>query len=138
MGKEYVVNGAKAICRHGKSIGVLQVNDNIGVIMNGNRTATTKTLGNTFFPNFGYCSMHNNCPCTPSIVKWEKYYDGVNINGTSFPLLDDSIGTCVLGSSGCISFQHTGQYKVLGFFEFSQIPTEHFSDICPIANPLTI
>ena len=111
---EYVVKGAKATCKYGTSVGQLLVNDNTGVTMNGNRTATTNTLGNTFFPNFETCSLHNNCPCTPAIVKWEKYYDGVSINGTSYPLLDDSIGTCALGSPNCISFQHTGQYKVLG------------------------
>ncbi len=72
---EYIVKGAKAICKYGTSVGQLQVNDNTGVTMNGNRTATTNSLGNTFFPNFGTCSLHNNCPCTPAIVKWEKYYD---------------------------------------------------------------
>lgn len=76
---EYIVKGAKAICKYGTSVGQLQVNDNTGVTMNGNRTATTNSLGNTFFPNFGTCSLHNNCPCTPAIVKWEKYYDGVSI-----------------------------------------------------------
>ena len=53
MGKEYIVKGAKAICKYGTSVGQLQVNDNTGVTMNGNRTATTNSLGNTFFPNFG-------------------------------------------------------------------------------------
>ena len=117
MGKEYIVNGAKATCKYGKSIGVLQVNDNTGVSMNGSRTATTKTLGNTFTPNFGSCSAHHNCPCIPNIV-------------------NDSVGTCVLGSPNCISFQHTGQYNVLGAFDFSEIPTEHIADICPIADIL--
>ena len=65
---EYIVKGAKAICKYGTSAGQLLVNDNTGVTMNGNRTATTNTLGNTFFPNFGTCSLHNNCPCTPAIV----------------------------------------------------------------------
>ena len=136
MGKEYIVNGAKATCKYGKSIGVLQVNDNTGVSMNGSRTATTKTLGNTFTPNFGSCSAYHNCPCIPNIVKWEKYYEGVSINGDSYPLLDDSVGTCVLGSPNCISFQHTGQYNVLGAFDFSEIPTEHIADICPIVDIL--
>ena len=49
---EYIVKGAKAICKYGTSVGQLQVNDNTGVTMNGNRTATTNSLGNTFFPNF--------------------------------------------------------------------------------------
>ena len=49
MGKEYIVKGAKATCKYGTSVGQLLVNDNTGVTMNGNRTATTKTLGNTFF-----------------------------------------------------------------------------------------
>ncbi|WP_455101407.1 PAAR-like protein [Prevotella denticola] len=133
MGKEYIVKGAKATCKYGTSVAQLLVNDNTGVTMNGNRTATTKTLGNTFFPNFGTCSLHNNCPCTPNIVKWEKYYDGVSINGTSYPLLDDSVGTCASGAPNCISFQHTGQYKVLGAFDFAKIPVEHIADICPIA-----
>ena len=66
----------------------------------------------------------------------EKYYEGVSINGESYPLLDDSVGTCALGSSNCISFQQTGQYKVLGAFDFSKIPTEHIADICPIADIL--
>ena len=44
MGKEYIVNGAKAICKYGTSVGQLLVNDNTGVTMNGNRTATTNTL----------------------------------------------------------------------------------------------
>ena len=136
MGKEYIVNGAKATCKYGKSIGVLQVNDNTGVSMNGNRTATTKTLGNTFTPNFGSCSAYHNCPYIPNIVKWEKYYEGVSINGESYPLLDDSVGTCVLGSPNCINFQHTGQYNVLGAFDFSKIPTEHIADICPIVDIL--
>ena len=56
MGKEYIVKRAKATCKYGTSVAQLLVNDNTGVTMNGNRTATTKTLGNTFFPNFGTCS----------------------------------------------------------------------------------
>lgn len=136
MGKEYIVNGAKATCKYGKSIGVLQVNDNTGVSMNGSLTATTKTLGNTFTPNFGSCSAHHNCPCIPNVVKWEKYYKGVSINVVSYPLLDDSVGTCALGAPNCISFLHTGQYKFLGAFDFSKIPTEHIADICSIVDIL--
>lgn len=45
---EYIVKGAKAICKYGKSVGQLQVNDNTGITMNGNRTATTNTLEDDF------------------------------------------------------------------------------------------
>lgn len=135
MGDEYVVNKAVCICKLGLAPGILKVMDNTGVYMNGKQTATTMTLGNTFEPpGFGSCKKSwPPIPCVPAITKWTDCYEGVSINGTSYPLLDSSQGTCALGFTNCISIISTGQVEIPGIFQDKKSAAVHCYDINPFS-----
>ncbi|WP_373837835.1 PAAR-like protein [Bacteroides heparinolyticus] len=114
MDKEYIVNRAICTCKFGTMAGILKVTDNQNICINAKLTATDKTLGNVFEAS-GFCQCKKSSPprpCTPNVVRWTGAYEGVTINGSSFPLLGGSKGTCVLGCPDCISFETTGQIAV--------------------------
>ncbi|WP_282917802.1 PAAR-like protein [Porphyromonas macacae] len=135
MGKEYAVQGALAICQFGASPGILKVSDNTGVYLNGKRAATTHSSGDTFQPpGFGVCHINPSSPkpCTPSIVAWTDFYEGMSINNDSFPLTETSKATCAMGCPNCISLQTTGQIAIPGIVQFKQAAMEHQTDLNPM------
>ena len=135
MGKDYIVQSAICMCKFGVAPGILKVSDNKGVSMNGKLTATTMTLGNVFNPpGFGVCNISpaSPKPCTPAITQWTGFYDGLTIQGSSYPLLDSSMGTCASGCPGCISFQTTGQIPIPGVFQIKQDSAIYQNDINPM------
>ena len=135
MGKEYIVQSAICMCKFGAAPGILKVSDNKGVSMNGKLTATTMTLGNVFNPpGFGVCNISpvSPKPCAPAITQWTGFYDGITIQGNSYPLLDSSMGTCASGCPGCISFQTTGQIPIPGVIQMKQAAAAHQNDINPM------
>lgn len=136
MSKEYIVDMAICMCQFGVAPGILKVSDNTTVCMNGKSAATTMTLGNVFNPpGFGICKKSwPPRPCTPTVTQWSEYYEGVNINGTAYPLTDSSKGTCVLGGPNCISFQTSGQIAIPGVVQLKLASTAHQNDINPIGS----
>lgn len=135
MGKEYAVQGALALCQFGASPGILNVSDNTGVYLNGKRAATTQSLGNTFQPpGFGLCRINPSSPkpCTPSVITWTDFYEGMSINNGSFPLTETSKATCAMGCPNCISLQTTGQIAIPGIVQLKQAAMEHQTDLNPM------
>ncbi|MCC8145504.1 MAG: DUF4280 domain-containing protein, partial [Bacteroidales bacterium] len=135
MGKQYVVQTAICMCKFGAAPGILKVTDNKGVYMNGKLTATTLTLGNVFNPpGFGVCKINPIMPkpCTPTVTQWTDYYDGISINGSSYPLTESSKGTCAMGCPGCITFQMTGQIPIPGLPQMKQAAAEHQTKMNPM------
>ena len=93
------------------------------------------TLGNGFnLPGFGVCNISpgSTKPCAPAITQWTGFYDGITIQGNSYPLLDSSMGTCASGCPGCISFQTTGQIPIPGVIQMKQAAAAHQNDINPM------
>ena len=134
MSKEYAVEGAICMCKFGTTPGRLKVTDNNLLYMNGKLTATTLTLGNVFQPpGFGACNAgFPSRPCVPNVVQWSGFYDGMRVNGNTFPLTDSSKGTCVLGCPACIDFQTSGQIPIPGLPQIQNASLEHQFDIDPL------
>lgn len=141
MGKEYVVEQAVCLCKFGVAPGILKVTDNMDISMNGKLVATNNTLGNVFMPPaFGMCRINPLFPkpCTPLIIKWTNYYEGVSINTKSYPLTELSQGTCSLGCPNCISIQKTGQIPIPGIIQVRKAAFEHQNEINPLGRLETL
>lgn len=73
--------------------------------------ATHVDIGTTFEKNtFGSCAKMNNSPCTPTVTKWDGYYENITVednNGKA--LLEDSKATCAISGSPSIEIIFHGQ-----------------------------
>lgn len=114
--KHLVCQGAICKCQFGTAPDKLMVktqskryiNDKDG---SDKLMATHVDIGATFEKNtFGSCAKMNNNPCTPSVTKWDGYYENITIedNGGK-ALLEDSKATCAVSGTPSIEIIFHGQ-----------------------------
>jgi len=136
MAKEFLVKGARCVCKYGSLTGRFTVLDHSHFYINGHKLAgSTLSLGNTFeLPGFGVCRVNPIFPkpCIPAIVKWKKPYLALkNALGGNI-LTDQSTATCSSGCPDCISVLMTGQIPLPGVADFTKATSEQQEDIDPI------
>lgn len=137
MAEEYIVDKAVCTCQFGSTSGFIRVIDQQFVYMNGKLTATSMTLGNALYPpGFTICRTNPMFPkpCIPAIVQWTDFYQGVGINGVSYPLKDSSKGTCAMGCPGCIKFANTGQIAIPGIVQLNEASAENLYELDAMGN----
>jgi len=136
MGKEFIVDGALCMCKFGTTPGRLKVSNQQSAYMNGNKpTATTLSLGNTFYPpGFTICRISplTPKPCTPAIVQWTNSYNKLEIGMGGYALTDRSEGTCASGCPNCISIMMTGQIGLPGAGQMLSATSALQSEIDPL------
>lgn len=142
MAKEFIVDGAPCMCKHGASPGKLKVSDNSFFMMNGSKlSATTMTLGNAMYPPaFGVCKINPAVPkpCVPAITKWSGQFSGLKTSSGGYPLTDESKGTCGSGTPDCIQFMQTGQIPVPGPKQLAKATAEHQGELDPMGEPAAL
>lgn len=141
MGKKFIVEGAMCTCMFGASPGKLTVTDQQFAHINGSKlTATDKNLGNVFMPpGFGICKKSwPPRPCTPMITQWSNAFTKIKINRVASPLLEDSKGTCALGSSNCVQFVMNGQIAMPGAPQMALASSGFQGDLDPLGEPLAL
>lgn len=137
MGKLFITDGAKCICKYGTAQGLLKVNSQRFVMINAfKQIATTQELENTFYaPAFGSCTY--NSPyikaCNPSVVKWSTWYKGMRLSGNAYPLLPESKATCAVAGTECIEIVDEGQIDQSGSDDNNT--AEHQCDLDPMGDP---
>lgn len=116
-GKEFIVDGAICMCKFGTTPSRLQVSNQQSAYMNGDKpTATTLSLGNTFYPP-GFTMCKSSWPpraCTPAVTQWTGAYMKLEIENGGYALTDQSKGTCAAGCPMCIDIMQTGQLQLAG------------------------
>jgi len=114
--KHLVCQGAVCRCNFGTAPDKLKVLTQTQRYINDKEgskklMATNKDIGKTFEKNlFGNCSKLNNNPCQVNVTQWSGFYKKITLeenNGNA--LLEDSKGTCPIGSPDCITIVNHGQ-----------------------------
>jgi len=142
MGKEFIVDGAICMCKFGTTPARLQVSNQQAAYMNGEKpTATTLSLGNTFYPpGFTVCRVSplTPKPCTPAIVQWTKAYERLEIDMGGYALTDESKGTCASGCPDCISISMTGQMGLPGSGQMESATSALQNELDPLGESFAL
>lgn len=137
--KHLVVQGAICMCNFGTIPDTLKVlthqkeyvNDGKGV---KKMIASTMDLGPTFEKNtFGICTKIRGT-CAASVVEWKDFYKEIVLSNGGQVLLEDSVGTCPIGGSGCIRIVHHGQFAEMGMQNFKQAKPDVQNLLNPVAD----
>lgn len=114
--KHLVCQGAICKCQFGTAPDKLMVKTQSKRYINDKEgsdklMATHVDIGATFEKNtFGSCAKMNNNPCTPTVTKWDGYYEKITVedNGGN-ALLEDSKATCAISGTPSIEIIFHGQ-----------------------------
>ncbi len=144
--KHYVVQGATLKCIHSvePKTDILKVKSQSKHYANDHESAekliaTTKDIGQTCEKNtFGKCKLQPNgsgdfMPCQCVIQKWADYFEKVTLSNQGKILLEDSKGTCPMGTPNCIEVVKHGQKQEMAKMHIMNAP-ETVSIINPLVN----
>ena len=114
--KHLVCQGAICKCQFGTAPDKLMVKTQSKRYINDKEGSdklmvTHVDIGATFEKNtFGSCAKMNNNPCTPTVTKWDGYYEKITVedNGGN-ALLEDSKATCAISGTPSIEIIFHGQ-----------------------------
>ncbi|NDV64656.1 PAAR-like protein [Bacteroides sp. 224] len=142
MGKEFIVDGAFCMCKFGTAPARLKVSNHQLAYMNGDKpTATTLSLGNTFYPpGFAVCRVSplTPKPCTPAIIQWSNAYKKLEISVGGYALTDKSKGTCASGCPNCISITMTGQLDLPGIGQMENATSILQNEMDPLGESVAL
>lgn len=142
MAKEFIVDGALCMCKFGTTPARLKVSNQRSAYMNtGKPTATTLSLGNTFYPPaFSVCRISpiTPKPCTPAIIQWTGAYMKLEIENGGYALTEKSKGTCASGCPNCIDIMMTGQIQVAGIGQLMTASAEVQNELDPLGESVAL
>ena len=123
--KHLVVQGAICMCNFGAVPDNLKVLTHRKEYVNDEKGAkklivSTMDIGPTFERNtFGVCTKIR-ATCAASVLEWKGFYKDIVLSNGGQVLLEDSVGSCPIGGSGCIRIVHHGQITEMGKQNFKQ------------------
>ncbi|WP_199185109.1 DUF4280 domain-containing protein [Aquimarina sp. I32.4] len=114
-----VVDGAMCKCMHGNAPDTLVVQSQQKAYINDG-DASRKLVGNSMdlgmplqAKTFGQCKLQPSSsgylPCIPNILRWQNYYNKVELSNGGQILTEESKATCAIAGAACIEFTFHGQ-----------------------------
>lgn len=137
MGKLFITDKAKCMCKFGTAPGLLKVVGHELLYINKNRKmATSKDLKECFYPpGFATCKYsYPPRPCKVMVVKWTNPYKKMRVNRDAYPLMPDSKAVCAVAGSECIEIINEGQVEILGAAHANNATAEHQGDLDPMGD----
>jgi len=141
MSKKHVAcHGAICQCKYGTTTDKIDVKTQKQHFVNDKGKqkliANTKDIGQPFQVNtFGSCKKMNNNPCKPAVTEWKGFYQLVTLSNSGHPLLEDSKGTCAVGTPGCIDIVFHGQVAEPSAKNAKKVNKDVQSQLNPLIGP---
>ncbi len=143
--KILVCHGAMCQCKQGFAPDKLKVLSHKKYYINDS-SGGDKLVGNTMdlgIPfeagTFGQCKLQPSgssyLPCVPSIVKWDKFYEKVELGNGGMILTEESKGVCAIAGSPVVEFMTNGQMGAPQASNFEEEDENVQNQLNPLVNP---